>query len=314
MTAEESLAAASVPRVLIVDDDQRILKVVGELCRDMGLVVATARDGVEALKALRGGGADLMLLDLAMPRLDGFGVLEKLRAEPADPNPVVIVVTASADVAGKMRGTELGAWDFVDKPFRVPDLQRRIERVLAIRDLEVHLAGAEQQFWAMRTTDAATGVGTFAQLYEALEGEFRWARAQNAPLSCVVVSNESYGKSSASQDLHEDEEKLHHTAQLVSDNLGTPGRLFRVDAAEVVALLPACSVAQAREVVDRIAEALARAEGLAGADFVFAAATFPHPEISEAHLLYRAANMTLAQARALRDRRVGFFDGFGCGD
>src|SRR5439155_11294552 len=107
-----------------------------------------------------------------------------LLEEPAEPNPVVIVITASADVAGKMRGTELGAWDYVDKPFRITALKRRVERVLAIRELEGGIEQSERQYWELRSTDQATGMGTFAQLYDVRGGELRRAKATSKPLAC----------------------------------------------------------------------------------------------------------------------------------
>src|SRR4051812_20579726 len=106
------------------------------MCQGLGAETVTAKDGIEALEAIARDSFDVVLLDITMPRLDGMGVLRKLRAEPPVRVPAVIVVTASGDTKSRMEATLLGAIDFVDKPFRVQSLQQRLERVLGIVDLE----------------------------------------------------------------------------------------------------------------------------------------------------------------------------------
>jgi CheY-like chemotaxis protein len=300
-----------VTRALVVDDDPSIAKMLGEVCRDLGLDVITARDGVEALEQLRQLGAHIVLLDLDMPRLDGLGLLEALRREPLLPQPSVVVVAAATDAAGRLRCAELGAIDYIDKPFRVADVQRRIGRVLAVTDLEERLREAEVAFLELRSTDRDTGVGSFAQLSAVLDGEFRWAKARGAPLSCLVVSDERYGIGGQAKDRVEDQERLHATTQIIARAVDPSGRLFRVDAAELVVLLPGTDEASAREQVARIVAALGDAEMLDGAQFAVACASYPHPELEQPGQLYRAVNTTLAQARSGTGARVRYFSGFG---
>jgi PleD family two-component response regulator len=299
-----------VTRALVVDDDESIVELLSEVCRSLGTEVITASDGAEALEQLRQVGADIVLLDLDMPRMDGFSLLERLRQESLLPQPSVVVVTAAADAAGKLRCAELGAIDHVDKPFRVADLRRRIGRVLAVTDLEKRLREAEAAFVELRSTDKDTGVGSFAQLSVVLDGEFRWAKARGASLSCLVVSDERYESSGGEKGRDEERHRLAAVSQILARAVDSSGRLFRVDAAELVVLLPGTNESRAREHVERIVAALESAETVSVAEFAIACASYPHPEIEQPGHLYRAVNSALAHARIGTGERVRYFGGF----
>ena len=186
------LAECCLAVALVVDDDDATREVVSELCGSLGLEVLCAADGLEALERMRERRPDVVLLDLTMPKLDGFGVLERLRKGEIAPMPAVIVVTAAADARGKMRGTDLGAIDFVEKPFRVRELRHRVQRVVAIAQMEIGLRDAESNLTAMRQRDPVTGAGSFGMLSTALDAHFHAARVTGRELSCVVVSDEHF--------------------------------------------------------------------------------------------------------------------------
>ncbi|HEX7025076.1 MAG TPA: response regulator, partial [Gemmatimonadales bacterium] len=88
-----------------------------------------AADGLDALEAVESGPCDLMVLDLDMPRLDGLGVLEELRARVHTANVPVIVLTARSDDT-EARVLDLGAQDFLSKPVQPQSLQARVRAVL----------------------------------------------------------------------------------------------------------------------------------------------------------------------------------------
>lgn len=303
--AEIALAVA-----LVADDDDATREVVCELCQSLGLTVMTAVDGLDAVDQMRRQRPDVVLLDLSMPRLDGFGVLERLRAGDVKPMPAVIVVTAFADAAGKMRGTELGAIDFVDKPFRVFELRRRIQRAVSISQLEDNLRDAETTLESMRSVDPVTGVGSFGMLSAALDAHFTCARVTGKELSCVVVSDESFSQVLQGDGREPADERLRTIAQTIGKVLRGADMVFRVDASEFVMLLPGTTLAGARRVIERVGEAF-RGEGIDGVkSLAIAAASYPHPEIAQASTLYRAVNVSLAQARSRSEKKVAFFEGF----
>jgi CheY-like chemotaxis protein len=114
--------------VLIVDDDETILSLIEYLLTDMGYRVHLAADGREALKRVTDERPDLILLDLMMPVLNGWEVMRRLREDSATEDIPVIVVSADHSVATKAR--ELGAQDYIAKPFDVEEIIAKVDRLL----------------------------------------------------------------------------------------------------------------------------------------------------------------------------------------
>lgn len=113
-------------QVLVVEDDQALARLMEALLLSEGYAVRRAADGQAALDAVRGERPDLILLDLTLPRLDGWQVLERLRALPKPP-PVALLTGLSGV---RHRASEAGAAATVQKPFDVDDLLRTVARLL----------------------------------------------------------------------------------------------------------------------------------------------------------------------------------------
>jgi CheY-like chemotaxis protein len=108
-------------RVLIADDDQSIRQLVCTIVRREGLEVDCVADGAEAIEKLRTNEYAVILLDLMMPRVDGFGVVEYLKNNPPAHKPVILVITAYADQRFKEVDAALVA-GVIRKPFEVSDI------------------------------------------------------------------------------------------------------------------------------------------------------------------------------------------------
>jgi CheY-like chemotaxis protein len=120
--------SAKPKRILVVDDEEDVQVLVCRILRDVGYEVESASDGGEAIEKIAQSKPDLLVLDLMMPGIDGWGVLDHLRKEP-DPPPVV-VVTARADYGSFARGVREGAAAYVFKPFRFHELVATCQKVL----------------------------------------------------------------------------------------------------------------------------------------------------------------------------------------
>jgi len=116
--------------ILVVDDDEANRDVLGRRLQRLGFGVVEARDGIEALEMMAMEGIDLVLLDVMMPRLDGFGVLERRRESPALLEVPVIMISALDQMESIVRGIELGAEDYLPKPFDPVLLKARINASL----------------------------------------------------------------------------------------------------------------------------------------------------------------------------------------
>ncbi len=119
-----------VTKILVVDDNPDNVELARAVVEGAGFTAATAVDGIEALERVKESPPDLILLDVMMPRLDGLGVLQALRENPATAQIPVIMLTAKAAVADRVAGLRLGADDYVPKPFNADELLARIQTLL----------------------------------------------------------------------------------------------------------------------------------------------------------------------------------------
>jgi type II secretory ATPase GspE/PulE/Tfp pilus assembly ATPase PilB-like protein/CheY-like chemotaxis protein len=119
--------------ILLVDDEDALRRVMRDLLARDGYEVVEARTGVEALDQVDRHAPDVVVLDLNLPGLDGYSVLAELRSRPATRDIPVIVLTAKGDEDNEVRVFELGADDFLSKPFRAKALTKRLEVILARR-------------------------------------------------------------------------------------------------------------------------------------------------------------------------------------
>lgn len=118
------------PMVLAVDDEPDVTDLVRFHLARAGYDVVTAASGREAIEAIRGCRPDLVLLDLMLPDIDGFAVCEILRRSAATAAVPIIILSAWATQDSRLLGLELGALDYVPKPFSPKDLVARVNRLL----------------------------------------------------------------------------------------------------------------------------------------------------------------------------------------
>jgi DNA-binding response OmpR family regulator len=114
-------------RVLIVDDEPRYLRLLEANLRTEGYEVATAQDGVQAVDIFSSQPIDLILLDIMMPRMDGFSTCQRIREYSNVP---IIMLTAKGEEQDRVRGLDLGADDYLVKPFSATELLARVRAVL----------------------------------------------------------------------------------------------------------------------------------------------------------------------------------------
>jgi OmpR family response regulator RpaB len=125
-------------KILVVDDETSIRRILETRLSMIGYDVVTAGDGEEALVVFRSHSPDLIVLDVMMPKLDGYGVCQELRKQTDVP---IIMLTALADVADRITGLELGADDYIAKPFSPKELESRIRSILRRRGSKTSAAG-----------------------------------------------------------------------------------------------------------------------------------------------------------------------------
>jgi len=138
-------------KILVVEDMESVVKLLRMLLEREGFEVTVAQDGLEALEAVRRDKPDLVLLDLLLPELDGLEVCRRIRHDPLTAHVPIIILSGKDEVADKVIGLEIGADDYITKPFEANELIARIKgrlrraaptdpaRVLKVGSLEMQL-------------------------------------------------------------------------------------------------------------------------------------------------------------------------------
>jgi DNA-binding response OmpR family regulator len=130
-------------RILIVDDEPRYLRLLEANLKTEGYNVVTAADGVQAIEAFSSHPADLVLLDIMMPRLDGFATCQRIRQFSNVP---IIMLTAKGEEQDRVKGLDLGADDYLVKPFSATELLARVRAVLRRAQAPVETADGSRFF------------------------------------------------------------------------------------------------------------------------------------------------------------------------
>lgn len=117
-------------KVLVVDDEPNIVLSLEFLMEQAGFEVATAEDGEQALAQVRDDQPDLLLLDISLPGISGFDVLERLRSEEATARLPIIMLTAHGRDVEREKGMALGADDYITKPFSTQALVEKVKTLL----------------------------------------------------------------------------------------------------------------------------------------------------------------------------------------
>ena len=133
MTVQASARSTSQqmkPKILIVDDEPDVVQLIEYNLKSAGYDVMTATDGQDALQQARGSSPDLIILDLMLPEVDGLDVCKILRRDAGTAGIPIVMLTAKASETDRVLGLELGADDYVTKPFSPRELVLRVKRLL----------------------------------------------------------------------------------------------------------------------------------------------------------------------------------------
>ncbi len=282
--------------VLVADDDPFNLRLLQELCEAAGYRVVTAADGGEVLDMVARERPDLVLLDVGMPVVDGFEVMRILKADPELASIPIVLVTASGDDDARKKGIDLGAEDYVTKPYRVFEIQQRIRNALRLRAAED--AAERERRRNGDPIDPLTRAGTAQQLLISVNYEYTRAERYGHALTCAVVRIDNYREIVAASGQETGDGILIQLSGGLRSCIRAIDHLFRSDDDEFTILLPETDAAGARVVLQRLEQRDAD-QSLWGANvghrpvLKIASSTSPDASISGADALLRAAVMQL---------------------
>ena len=131
--------------ILIVDDNPENLKVLTTVLKEEGYKVRAARNGKQAISIVEIAEPDLMLLDINMPEMNGFSVCEQIKSDSKFSNLPIIFLSALDDTFNKVQGFEVGAVDYISKPFDAEEIKVRIKIHLQLRNSLIELSDLKAQ-------------------------------------------------------------------------------------------------------------------------------------------------------------------------
>jgi two-component system phosphate regulon response regulator PhoB len=173
VTSQNPTAAGNGERILVVDDEPDIVALVAYHLAKSGYRVVTAASGTEALNAVGREQPALIVLDLMLPGLSGFDVLERLRADPTTRDVAVLMLTARKEEPDRIRGLLLGADDYLTKPFSPAELVLRVGAILRRMSAAPTQAGDVLQAGPLRIDRSAHRVSVAGADVELTATEFK---------------------------------------------------------------------------------------------------------------------------------------------
>jgi len=181
-------------KVLVADDMPLNRKLQKTYLREVGYQVVLAEDGIDALRKIREESPDLVLLDVMMPRMDGFQVCRHIKNNLLTRSTPVILVTALNEIEAKIKGIEAGADDFISKPFNKLELMARVKSLLRIKHLNKELQSkiyllekAQKKLKKLAITDGLTGVFNHRFFKEQLIKEIIRADRHKKQISIIML-------------------------------------------------------------------------------------------------------------------------------
>lgn len=230
-------------KVLVVDDEKSNLKILSEILKeDADIILAT--NGSQAIKKTMQFMPDIILLDVVMPDMDGFEVIEQLKNDPRTSLIPVIFITSLSDATHEEKGLAMGACDYIQKPFNTAIVQARVK-------LHLQLARQRAILEHVANIDPLTSIANRRRYEEVFDIEWRAAVREKNTLTLVVIDidyfkqyNDHFGHAGG-------DSALVSVAQVLSENLRrAKDFIARYGGEEFVVLLPNTSQEKAFDIVE----------------------------------------------------------------
>jgi len=241
-----------VATILLVDDERSVRGLVRALLKSQDHAVVEAENGVQALELVRQVQPDVILLDIEMPGLDGYGVLAALRARSDLADVPVVFLTGRTTTDDVILGLSRGAHDYLRKPFDEGELLARVSAALRVKRLQDELRRRNAELDVVSRTDVLTGLHNRRHLEESLRQLTSQARRYGQPFSIVMFDidrfkgiNDEYGHGPGDDVLRTIARRLQGSVR-ESDVIGRWG------GEEFLALLPMTDLDGARTFAERI--------------------------------------------------------------
>lgn len=255
-------------KILIVDDVSKNIQVAANILQSSGYQMAFAQDGPTALAQIETHRFDLILLDIMMPQMDGYEVCRKIRDNPANQDIPIIFLTAKDDADSIVKGFELGAMDYLTKPFNGAELRARVKTHLELfrtkkmiletnerlnREIverikvEKELERSKEEYHHLSIHDSLTGLYNTRYLYEAMETLITESLREEKPFSLIFMDIDNFKRVVDTHGHLNGSRALAEVAETIRGCIATPAYGVAYGGDEFVIVLPGVNHVQAME-------------------------------------------------------------------
>lgn len=297
------------PLLLLVDDSPAIHRLLAFKLRNEAIELISAYDGSEGLESAQRQMPSLVLLDLNMPGMHGLEVLKALKSDESTHDIPVIVLSGSAQSKEKVQAFELGAMDFVTKPFDLPELRARIGSAIRLHRLMVMLGQRAQ-------IDGLTGLWNRKYFDERLESEVNESlRGEDKPVSLAMCDLDHFKKLNDGFGHPAGDAVLESFAKILSSTVRSYDIACRYGGEEFALIFPGTEAHEAAGVCERIRKAIEEHRWSAYPDIrataSFGLASIPLPDVAGPTGWLEAADQALYSAKTNGRNRIHAHDGSG---
>ena len=303
--------------ILLVEDSESQGRTIVDSLVRMGYSVSWAQSGIDGVKIARAENPDVILLDVVMSDMDGFAVCRWLKTHGETEEIPIIMLTVKGEVEHRVAGLNVGADDYLPKPFADEELEARIFAALRTKTARIALKERNQQLEAMlhrveglAIRDPLTGLYNRRRFADVLNREFAITNRYKNPLSCIMIDLDHFKAINDRYGHQEGDQVLQAVAEAIAKNVRDVDMPARYGGEEFAVLLPHTSKQDAVIVADRIARLIRQLVFHFGEDEVHITASFGIASrldvvSNRSSSLVEAADRALYQAkREGRDRAI----------
>jgi two-component system cell cycle response regulator len=289
-------------RIAVVDDDAAIRRLVRLFLKRSGYDIVEFPTGNEAREQLLKIPWDLAILDRRLPDMDGVMLAQELKSRPEFKARFVIMLTGEDDQADKVEGLDLGADDYVTKPFQYPELMARIRAGKRIVDLQKELLETNKRLERLSITDGLTNLYNHRYFQDELARAFEESVRYGRPLSLAIVDLDYFKKVNDSYGHAVGDEVLKAVSKLFQESIRSTDLAARYGGEEFGVMMPETELHDAMTFAEKIRTLIESAPIQTQAGHVpvtvsIGVASVPHPKIHAAKELIVAADNALYRAK-----------------
>jgi diguanylate cyclase (GGDEF)-like protein len=289
-------------QVVVVDDDPAIRRLVRLLLKRGGYESVEFGTGEEARAQLPKLAWDLAILDRKLPDMDGVVLCQQLKADPELRNRYIIMLTGEDDQEDKIQGLDLGADDYVTKPFQYPELMARIRAAKRIVDLQKELMESNRRLEQLSITDGLTKLYNHRHFQDELARAFEESARYERPLSLAIVDLDFFKKVNDTYGHAIGDEVLKAISRIFQQSIRTTDLAARYGGEEFALMLPETIIDDAVNFAEKIRGLVESTQietqaGTISATVSVGVATVPHTRIHSAKELIVAADKALYRAK-----------------